>query len=103
MRISDWSSDVCSSDLAHHLVAAGDHATDHRVGPRGIEAALGQAQRARHHRVLIRREIAHCPSGDDGRCCPPEKILLPRMNTDKRESGKNLSKIGREAGWESGW
>src|SRR3546814_17570677 len=46
MRISDWSSDVCSSDLA------GDHAADHRVGPRGVGAALGQAQGAGHHGVV---------------------------------------------------
>src|SRR3546814_6384717 len=50
MRISDWSSDVCSSDL--HLVAAADHAADHRVGPRGVGAALGQAQGAGHHGVV---------------------------------------------------
>src|SRR3546814_15497233 len=50
MRISDWSSDVCSSDL--HLVAARDHTADHRVGPRGVGAALGQAQGAGHHGVV---------------------------------------------------
>src|SRR3546814_21194951 len=46
MRISDWSSDVCSSDLA------GDHTADHRVGPRGVGVALGQAQGAGHHGVV---------------------------------------------------
>src|SRR3546814_1840660 len=45
MRISDRSSDVCSSDLC-------DHTADHRVVPRGVGAALGQAQGAGHHGVV---------------------------------------------------
>src|SRR3546814_16100762 len=38
MRISDWSSDVCSSDLAHRLLHGGGHAAE--------LAALEAARRA---------------------------------------------------------
>src|SRR3546814_10701664 len=52
MRISDWSSDVCSSDLANRLAGGGDDALDHRVGlgvhRRSIQrlVAVGDAQEA---------------------------------------------------------
>ena len=39
-----------------HLVAVRDHAADHRIRPRGVGAAFGQAQRPRHHRVVGRTE-----------------------------------------------
>src|SRR3546814_8811987 len=47
MRISDWSSDVCSSDLAHvhRPVAPGDHAGLLRL-------------RARHRAISLRRQRA---------------------------------------------
>src|SRR3546814_19117633 len=64
MRISDWSSDVCSSDLArhdrrlaqHHFAAAPvlavdlDHRTlEHLAYARGQRGRLGQVE----HRVLV--------------------------------------------------
>ena len=39
--------------------ALGDHATDHRIGLGGVGAAFGQAQRARHHRVVGGAVLAH--------------------------------------------
>src|SRR3546814_13212696 len=41
MRISDWSSDVCSSDLSNHVI---EH--------------VGNADAQRHHLVEIRRVLA---------------------------------------------
>src|SRR3546814_1665753 len=38
MRISDWSSDVCSSDLQHRLEAQFDHALDQHLAVFGITA-----------------------------------------------------------------
>src|SRR3546814_9076778 len=35
MRISDWSSDVCSSDLA--LRRVGSHLLDHRIGAQAVQ------------------------------------------------------------------
>src|SRR3546814_17815561 len=59
MRISDWSSDVCSSDLlvAHRIfevqqVAAGG--TQHEVAVVAVEAAGGEVGRSRHGELLGR-------------------------------------------------
>src|SRR3546814_21141669 len=49
MRISDWSSDVCSSDLEQHLIPLLDRTAqfDHaRMDQHGLPAAQAQAQRA---------------------------------------------------------
>src|SRR3546814_4130865 len=40
MRISDWSSDVCSSDLLAGLVLAGEHATRQRAVGHDAEAVV---------------------------------------------------------------
>src|SRR5690606_29882477 len=45
--------------FAQHLVALRDHAADHRIGFGGPGTTFGQAQRARHHRVVGRAEISH--------------------------------------------
>src|SRR3546814_9979313 len=49
MRISDWSSDVCSSDLLYHQLAVGG--TDFRVAGVAADAedAEGVALLLRHH------------------------------------------------------
>src|SRR3546814_11208747 len=41
MRISDWSSDVCSSDLVRHAGAGGDRARQHAPGFGHPGAAVG--------------------------------------------------------------
>src|SRR3546814_17426366 len=69
MRISDWSSDVCSSDLqwAHFTIALGDidpphwtravtafrHALDQTVEPRQRHAVEGLSVHSRRHRTPI--------------------------------------------------
>src|SRR3546814_16186904 len=45
MRISDWSSDVCSSDLALHLLAEGGVLAGHRAGGGDREGVLGPRRR----------------------------------------------------------
>src|SRR3546814_9667577 len=55
MRISDWSSDVCSSDL-HHRVHAGQlaEALGHEAAGAVVqECRIGMARRPRHHRVAL--------------------------------------------------
>src|SRR3546814_16640445 len=60
MRISDWSSDVCSSDLG--LVERAAMAT--LVG--GAERSGEQhTERAREHRRLVRQHVAEQIVGDD--------------------------------------
>src|SRR3546814_17421772 len=55
MRISDWSSDVCSSDLLHHVAdrveieIIDDHAVGREVGQLGLDAAIeGAGEGAAH-------------------------------------------------------
>src|SRR3546814_4786335 len=49
MRISDWSSDVCSSDLGHAVdITAHDAIAGGAID--GVEADLRRFRRGRHHR-----------------------------------------------------
>src|SRR3546814_10710242 len=61
MRISDWSSDVCSSDLQVHLQVADvgvlDVHADRSTG-RGVAAAAGHRDRAVHRGVVVDRVVA---------------------------------------------
>src|SRR3546814_7403997 len=55
MRISDWSSDVCSSDLGTFIIAFGDGlGVDHRLGAHVVGAGdeLGHALRPEHRGAL---------------------------------------------------
>src|SRR3546814_10906080 len=78
MRISDWSSDVCSSDLGredqgpgqgrsrpsgrrHH---AGEGRAGARRGSRGGSARLGASGRPQRSRLPCRRSVARTPGGD---------------------------------------
>src|SRR3546814_2787745 len=51
MRISDWSSDVCPSDLNHDAAAAGDH----EAVTTGVIGTRGTLRRG----VVLRRQRAH--------------------------------------------
>src|SRR3546814_1087629 len=53
LRISDWSSDVCSSDLALRLVEADDVLGEDPVHEERLATGLGVDP---HHRVLDSRE-----------------------------------------------
>src|SRR3546814_7180810 len=60
MRISDWSSDVCSSDLLageHVIIAVGDQQTERRLGDRDPDAEERQCRLQRDGmRHLHRRD-----------------------------------------------
>src|SRR3546814_5760270 len=74
MRISDWSSDVCSSDLAEHaahhhrqqlLLRRGDEDLVHRVRGQQADQVAGEdgedadvEQVAAHAHVLVRQQLA---------------------------------------------
>src|SRR3546814_4058768 len=90
MRISDWSSDVCSSDLVHAVVVAGDGAgadvdarADLRVAQVGQE--VGLAAHA-HARVLGLDEVAHVHAvGEHGaRAQPRERAKTGRATRRER-------------------
>src|SRR3546814_5365726 len=84
MRISDWSSDVCSSDLVG-LEGAGNGAGARSAEPRG--ARYSRLCRARRHgqgylhpRALARRGAL---SGEDG-TEPRRRVLLALIGASRR-------------------
>src|SRR3546814_19687391 len=99
MRISDWSSDVCSSDLlvgGHHMVRAiaigggqFDHLVHHLFGIAGataeLEAALAQRGDTRQRAGDQRRVLADL--GDLQR----RKALINRRDRKSVDEGKSAS------------
>src|SRR3546814_14257678 len=75
MRISDWSSDVCSSDLRGHLLAKVEfRMADHLVGADGHHAEMEHMQtHAGDTRIVERR----CETGDHA--VPVHVALLERL------------------------
>src|SRR3546814_12514183 len=67
MRISDWSSDVCSSDLHRAVAAAPDVvlAGPHQLYRRPPADRLGHAGRLRHHVGIRRRTPAEAAAGKE--------------------------------------
>src|SRR3546814_8514259 len=49
MRISDWSSDVCSSDLAHAVVAGGEIGRAEHAELLGVDGEPAAVDDHRHH------------------------------------------------------
>src|SRR3546814_9605624 len=69
MRISDWSSDVCSSDLHRRADGAGG-AKDHKT---------------------VTRDNAHCPAPG---ILPPEKpVILPRSGSARTASTSGMASM----------
>src|SRR3546814_1232798 len=52
MRISDWSSDVCSSDLIILIVQRGRQRLDRSISKRTLESQLSE-QTMRHNNLLV--------------------------------------------------
>src|SRR3546814_8403942 len=65
MRTSDWSSDVCSSDLDVHLVA-GDETQEARAAAR-----LGRRELQRHHDLAL---LEHVPPGSGAEVLDGDEI-----------------------------
>src|SRR3546814_940685 len=85
MRISDWSSDVCSSDLSKVLASASTTQTDVRDGlksNKNIEAA-----------AKVGRAIA-----EKARAAGVEKVAFDRSGYRYHSRGKPLADAARAAG-----
>src|SRR3546814_9611816 len=84
MRISDWSSDVCSSDLAYAAPAMLGAKLDELPGSRSV-AGL----RARYERTLADRPWKQCPCA----ICQSlsiEVVIFRASNRNKRRGIHNL-------------
>src|SRR3546814_16116649 len=114
MRISDWSSDVCSSDLGHLLQGyglAGQQRCRQRCGALGLDPdhAYVGAQRLDRHRHP--RDQSATPGGDQhgayvrdlledleaGRTLPGDDVLVVERVDQHGEIGRAW---GRERGWQ---
>src|SRR3546814_4147493 len=80
MRISDWSSDVCSSDLLHQL----DHALRIDDEGRAIGEALAIAQDIEigRERVVLAAEHEEIDLADRGRAVMPRLVAEMRVGRD---------------------
>src|SRR3546814_20008982 len=93
MRISDWSSDVCSSDLAVKADAAAEiqrcrNAVDVHVADAGVNVVAAFAQlfeRGRLHAVLFERAPDHGVE-PDGRHL--HALVFPVARSEERRVGK---------------
>src|SRR3546814_20540151 len=93
MRISDWSSDVCSSDLARSIAAArdaigegegnadGDPFSPPWKGGVGGGSILAKVSRAATHPQPL-------PSREGGQMCPSFGQPSPRFRSEERRVGK---------------
>src|SRR3546814_1568514 len=91
MRISDWSSDVCSSDLGrqiyrrgHHQVAGCDPALPDRLGDDVVTGAMGKA----------RQELG-CLRQDPVGHRPVEADRIRAARSEERRVGKEGGSTGR--------
>src|SRR3546814_6918729 len=86
MRISDWSSDVCSSDLPRSDVAIIVARWEHSQNTCETVAANVTAT---PHRQLLGRNVACCDLSveilDDLRSCSTTALILLRVHTNKHE------------------
>src|SRR3546814_1119231 len=90
MRISDWSSDVCSSDLAHFLRRAGIAAVAHQLGQRAFKvAAAARAERfelGQIDRQIVRGEGEHAWRPISGRVVDQGAVGQPEDDEIGRAS-----------------
>src|SRR3546814_11521521 len=86
MRISDWSSDVCSSDLGHHRVLVGD-----------VAAEL-VAEVLAHLRQRIGHAVAVVLGGNGGQRVRLVAVLLEILLGDEAEDAGEARSEERRVG-----
>src|SRR3546814_20559764 len=106
MRISDWSSDVCSSDLGHHRVLVGDVAAElvaevlahlrQRIG-HAVAVVLGGNGGQRVRLVAVLLEILLGDEAEDaGEAAFDLAVLLQVGRLQERRSEER--RLGKECG-----
>src|SRR3546814_16782214 len=104
MRISDWSSDVCSSDLAHELVNArllrglGLLARRLRLGAVSRDLASDQPRQLQRRHARTRHDaLAADPLRDAGDALIGQHAVARRDMTRPVEAGAPLTETGVSA------
>src|SRR3546814_3157357 len=93
MRISDWSSDVCSSDLQKVLLAGGFQPADEiglELGKRWLHALITMGSRRIHHRAQQR-----------GRAFRLWRQAV--MQAFRQQSGSDVGHLSPSPCWGEGW
>src|SRR3546814_15789531 len=110
MRISDWSSDVCSSDLAEdpdrEVVLARAVKAQVALARIGRDAVLVEEARhragivgvqlQRHRRVCVRCAVEHRP--DQARVEPDEELQRPQCRIEAQAQRSEERRVGNECG-----
>src|SRR3546814_11671440 len=93
MRISDWSSDVCSSDLLR--LDEGDMPVGQRVGEVGHGSGLRSGRRGLYHHFLP----SSIAASSSGRVARPSAMLRcgkrPKRRSEERRVGKECDSTCR--------
>src|SRR3546814_11348260 len=87
MRISDWSSDVCSSDLHQRLVVLALHVAGLATGDRGVVVTAGPL----HSGALllpVRQALIAEPVVEVGDLAHPLALGLGELRSEERRVGK---------------
>src|SRR3546814_19595930 len=99
MRISDWSSDVCSSDLVEHVDRM--HAHQHRLGAADVALPqrdmLGVVQGVHIERHVERAAVA---AGEAALQAALDEMVVAPAIGDEVGACRHLEEIGRASGGE---
>src|SRR3546814_16765311 len=94
MRISDWSSDVCSSDLGRRWASSDDVAMVSTPDPAAYEAILRRGRSALAWEVL-RRNPAYRAAYADLPVLPPTGVAADADRSEERRVGKEFVRTCR--------
>src|SRR3546814_3440041 len=98
MRISDWSSDVCSSDLSAGIVEQGELQVHAHHEPCGLQVGALPAATARAKPGMALRQRRAAPGAQAGACLLQRDLLLAegqggrqRTRADRKSTRLNSS------------
>src|SRR3546814_11225349 len=92
MRISDWSSDVCSSDLDLHI--EGNHRHRHRGGREADQPMGAQPRRMATKLAVEAEQQSEHARGPE----PRHKVEVDPVDARRRADGRRVGKEGDRTG-----